>query len=237
MKIINATGLDFKELNEEIRKTDEAEIIGLEGQRYIGCGTEGKKLYLCGFSGNGLGSFMNGGEIIVYGNAQDQICDTMNDGIVVVHGSAGDAAGYAMRGGEIYIEGKVGYRAGIHMKEYGDKKPVIVVGENAGSFLGEYQAGGLIVVLNLKNASPVGFFCGTGMHGGKIFLRTEEEPVNISPKVNVAKADKNDLKEIKKYITKFAELFKKDVNSLLNSTFYILTPDSNNPYKELYIQN
>ena len=44
---------------------------------------------------------MNGGEIIVYGNAQDQICDTMNDGIVVVHGSAGDAAGYAMRGGEI----------------------------------------------------------------------------------------------------------------------------------------
>ena len=36
MKIINATGLDFKELNEEIRKTDEAEIIGLEGQRYIG---------------------------------------------------------------------------------------------------------------------------------------------------------------------------------------------------------
>lgn len=123
------------------------------------------------------------------------------------------------------------------MKEYGDKKPVIVVGENAGSFLGEYQAGGLIVVLNLKNASPVGFFCGTGMHGGKIFLRTEEEPVNISPKVNVSKADKNDLKEIKKYITKFAELFKKDVNSLLNSTFYVLTPDSNNPYKELYIQN
>ena len=35
MKIINATGLDFKELNEEIRKIDEAEIIGLEGQRYI----------------------------------------------------------------------------------------------------------------------------------------------------------------------------------------------------------
>ena len=43
--------------------------------------------------------------------------------------------------------------------------------------------------------------------------------------------------EIKKYVTKFAELFKKDVNFLLNSTFYVLTPDSNNPYKELYIQN
>ena len=237
MKIINATGLDFKELNEEIRKTDEAEIIGLEGQRYIGCGTENKRLYLCGFSGNGLASFMSGGEITVYGNAQDQICDTMNNGTVIIHGSAGDAAGYAMRGGEIYIEGKVGYRAGIHMKEYGDKKPVIVIGESTGSFLGEYQAGGLIIVLNLKNVAPVGFFCGTGMHGGKIFLRTEEKPLNISPKVNVSKAKNSDLNEIEKYVTKYAELFKKDAKSILNSTFYVLTPDSSNPYKELYVQN
>lgn len=33
------------------------------------------------------------------------------------------------------------------MKEYKDKIPAIVVGGVAGSFLGEYQAGGVIVVL------------------------------------------------------------------------------------------
>ena len=239
MTKITAGDLHYRLLNQEIRLSKDKDIVieNCLGQRFIGSGCIGKNIEIHGVPGNALGAYLTQSNITVYGNAQDATGDTMNDGIVVVHGSAGDAVGYAMRGGEIYIEGKVGYRAGIHMKEYGDKKPVIVIGENAGSFLGEYQAGGLIVVLNLKNASPVGFFCGTGMHGGKIFLRTEEEPVNISPKVNVSKADKNDLKEIKKYITKFAELFKKAVNFLLNSTFYVLTPDSNNPYKELYIQN
>ena len=238
MDYIEAGSLSFSELNETIRSAGaKCRVSACLGQRFIAAGMSRKSIEIDGIPGNALGAYLNGADITVHGNAQDAVGDTMSAGRIVIHGNIGDAAGYAMRGGEIYIEGKVGYRAGIHMKEYGDKKPVIVVGENAGSFLGEYQAGGLIVVLNLKNASPVGFFCGTGMHGGKIFLRTEEEPVNISPKVNVSKADKNDLKEIKKYITKFAELFKKDVNFLLNSTFYVLTPDSNNPYKELYIQN
>lgn len=33
------------------------------------------------------------------------------------------------------------------MKAYQDKQPVIVIGGRAGSFLGEYQAGGTILVL------------------------------------------------------------------------------------------
>ena len=90
-----------------------------------------------------------GADITVRGNAQDAVGDTMNDGSIVIHGNIGDAAGYAMRGGRIYVKGNAGYRAGIHMKEYKDKKPVIVIGGRAGSFLGEYQAGGLIIVLGL----------------------------------------------------------------------------------------
>ena len=66
----------------------------------------------------------------------------MNDGTIIVHGSIGDAAGYAMRGGEIFVRGSAGYRAGVHMKAYEDKLPVMVIGGCAGSFLGEYQAGG-----------------------------------------------------------------------------------------------
>jgi glutamate synthase domain-containing protein 3 len=33
------------------------------------------------------------------------------------------------------------------MKAYQDKIPILVIGGTAGSFLGEYQAGGLIIVL------------------------------------------------------------------------------------------
>ncbi len=238
MKTINCEKLDFSKLGELIREEKEVELINCEGQRFIGAGTENKKIIINGVPGNGLASFMSGGEITVRGNVQDQACDTMNDGNVVIYGSAGDATGYAMRGGTIYIEGKAGYRTGIHIKEYGDKKPVIVIGETAGSFLGEYQAGGIIIVLNRKDdKSPVGFFCGTGMHGGKIVIRCAKEPKNLSPKIRIKKANEEDLKEIKRYVFKFCEYFSEDANRLLNSDFYILTPDSENPYKELYVQN
>ena len=113
----------------------------------------------------------------------------------------------------------------------------VVIGETAGSFLGEYQAGGLIIVLNLANSRPTGFFTGTGMHGGKMFIRTEKSPENLSPKIEAKKASKADLKEIQKYIEEFCRLFSKDKDEILNSSFYVITPDSNNPYKELYVQN
>ena len=68
----------------------------------------------------------------------------------IIHGNIGDAAGYAMRGGKIYVKGNAGYRAGIHMKAYKEKIPVMIIGGHTGSFLGEYQAGGIIIVLGLN---------------------------------------------------------------------------------------
>jgi len=41
------------------------------------------------------------------------------------------------------------------MKAYEHRLPTLVVGGKAGSFLGEYQAGGLIVVLNLTDGEGV----------------------------------------------------------------------------------
>ena len=53
------------------------------------------------------------------------------------------------------------------MKAYEEKVPVMVIGGCAGSFLGEYQAGGVIVVLGIDSHAKkiVGNFPGTGMHG------------------------------------------------------------------------
>ena len=99
-----------------------------------------------GTAGNGLGQYLNGSTIEVFGNAQEAVGDTMNAGEIVVHGNVGDACGYAMRGGKIYIKGDCGYRAGIHMKAYQQQHfPLAVVGGKAGSFLGEYLSGGLIL--------------------------------------------------------------------------------------------
>lgn len=243
---ILARHLDFKDLNEQIKAAGEyVHIEDCFGQRFIGSGLKGKTLVIDGTPGNALGAYLDGTTIEVRGNAQDATGDTMNDGKIIIHGNAGDALGYAMRGGAIYVRGNAGYRAGIHMKEYCrpedglNKKPVLIIGGSTGSFLGEYLAGGLIVVLGIgaEGRAPVGNFTGTGMHGGKIFLRTEHELTALPSQVTVDKANANDLKEIEPFLNEFAEHFKVDAKKLLKDNFWLLKPNAKNPYKQLYTMN
>lgn len=233
--------LHFQKLNEAIRATPDHQVMirGCMGQRYIASGLSDKEITIYGTPGNALGSYLNGASIQVYGNAQDATGDTMNEGRIVIHGSSGDATGYAMRGGKIFVHGNAGYRAGIHMKAYEDKFPVLVIGGKAGSFLGEYQAGGQIIVLNLgtEDEIPVGFFCGTGMHGGKIFLRTKRAPGNLSSHIVARQATREDLKEIELNLAEFCSFFGENRQKILEHPFYVLTPDSKNPYKQLYTHN
>jgi len=240
MSII-AKNLHFKELNEQIKAAGAfVHVEDCYGQRFIGSALKGKTLTINGTPGNALGCYLDDAVIEVHGNAQDATGDTMNDGKIIVHGNAGDALGYAMRGGKIFVKGNAGYRTGIHMKEYKDKKPVIVIGGKAGSFLGEYLAGGLIIVLDIdgdNEAAPVGNFTGTGMHGGKIFIRADKELAALPAQVAVEIADKDDLKEIEPVIKEFASLFYFDAASLLKDQFFVLKPNAKNPYKQLYTAN
>ena len=240
MTNIDASMLDFRQLNAAIRDcTGDAAVTGCSGQRFIGAGLERGKLILSGTPGNALGAYLNGASIEVCGNAQDAVGDTMNAGRIVVRGSIGDAAGYAMRGGELYVQGNAGYRAGIHMKAYGDKLPVMVIGGKAGSFLGEYQAGGVIVVLGLtERARPIvsNFPC-TGMHGGKLFLRSDCKNILLPKQVIARPASHKDLDGIWTYLHTFCELFGGDCDKLVQQPFTLITPNSSNPYKQLYVTN
>jgi len=159
----------------------------------------------------------------------------MNDGKIIIHGNAGDALGYAMRGGKIYVKGDAGYRTGIHMKEYKDKRPVIVVGGSTGSFLGEYLAGGMIIVLGMESeACPVGDFTGTGMHGGLIFIRSSTPPANLPKQVTVSLADDLDMGSMNEYLMEYADTFGLSIDEILRKPFYRLAPNAKNPYKQLY---
>jgi glutamate synthase domain-containing protein 3 len=209
------------------------------GERYIGCGHSGPDLILKGTPGNALGAYLNGASIRLYGNAQDATGDTMNEGTIVIHGSTGDAVGYSMRGGAIYVRDNAGCRAGIHMKASADKVPVLVIGGSCGSFLGEYLAGGYLVVLglNTQGESPVGDFCGTGMHGGKIYLRTDVLPNDLPAQVVVSRATQEDLAEIMPIIETYCGHFGAEKAEIMSRGFYVLTPNTKNPYKQLYCAN
>ncbi|MBQ7900468.1 MAG: glutamate synthase [Clostridia bacterium] len=237
---INAKDIDYKALNEALRAAEaECVISDCIGQRFIAAGVSQKKITINGIPGNALGAYLNGATIEVMGNAQDAVGDTMNDGAIIVHGNIGDAAGYAMRGGRIYVKGNAGYRAGIHMKAYREKQPCLVIGGKAGSFLGEYQAGGTIIVLGLiDDSNPiVSNFPGTGMHGGKMFLRSSCEGIQFPGQVHASKATDEDLEEIKGYIEEFCKHFGYSESEILNSEFTVVAPDSKNPYKQMYVAN
>lgn len=238
--IIQAKNIDHQTLNNQLRETDEdCTVLDCMGQRFIAAGMSGKTITINGIPGNALGAYLDGACIKVMGNAQDAVGDTMNDGEIIVHGNIGDAAGYAMRGGKIFVKGNAGYRAGIHMKAYREKQPVMVIGGKCGSFLGEYQAGGTIIVLGLtKDAKPiVSNFTGTGMHGGRLYLRANCAEIKFPSQVHTCKATDQDLQKIKRYISEFCKHFHYDESEIFHSEFTLVTPNSKNPYKQMYVAN
>lgn len=238
---IHAGTMYFRDLNERIRAADSPAVTvhGCLGQRYIGSGSTGQALRLHGTPGNALGAYLDGSTIEVFGNAQDATGDTMNAGDIFIHGSAGDATGYAMRGGRIFVRDSTGYRAGIHMKQYRDRVPALVIGGTAGSFLGEYQAGGVIVVLGMGcgGTVPVGNFCGTGMHGGKIYIRATTPPAGLPAQVTVSPASHADMEDIAPLLSEFCARFGVPQQDVSSGPFFVLTPDTANPYKQLYTLN
>ncbi len=125
------------------------------------------------------------------------------------------------------------------MKAYQDKVPVMVIGGTAGSFLGEYQAGGVIVVLGLGAGEGriIGNFPCTGMHGGKMFLRGDCAKITFPSQVQTRPAGAADLEELSHHVAEYCKAFGCDFQEIMAAPFTVVTPDSKNPYKQMYVAN
>ncbi len=229
------------QIKEELKKRNKVVVKNVNGQRYIGCALdENKTVEIYGTPGNDMACYLNGGKVIVYGNCQDAVGNTMNGGEIIVHGHSGDAMGYGMRDGQIYIKTGVACRGGIHMKEFRRMRPVLVIGKNAGSFLGEYMAGGTIVLLGLgmkRGERLFGTHCASGMHGGKIFVRGSFPKENLSPNIKVTNLDEQDKKELESYVKKYCKYFDTDYDKVMSKQFKKLVPATSRPYANLYTPN
>ncbi len=245
---IDAGGIYYKDLNEMIRDAirkgaRHIKLVNVNGQRYIADGIQEKVLIeIYGVPGNDLAAFNDGAEVIVHDNAQDAVANTMNAGRVVVHGDAGDVIGYGMRGGKVFIRGDAGYRVGIHMKENAQQKPVLVIGGTAADFLGEYQAGGTLIVLGLsdtaRRGTVVGDYTGTGMHGGVMYLRGAVDPFHIATRfVAMTEATDEDMAAIEPILREFCELFDYDLDHVLAERFWKVRPFSHKPFASNYAPN
>lgn len=240
---IDSKNLYYRNLNRRIRAAflkGQKEIVlrNILGQRYIGGGLNVPgRIVIQGTPGQDLGAFMNGPEIRVLGNAQDGVANTMNSGKIVVIGKAGEIPGYSMRGGKVLIGGDVEYRAGIHMKEYKDQVPILVIGGTTKDYCGEYMAGGRIVVLNLKNGrqSPVGDFVGTGIHGGAIFVRGAVDSRQLGIGAVFSDMDGEDTRFLKEILEEFAREMKVDLSRIdPRKDFIKITRRGYRPFGNLY---
>ena len=240
---VDAKGLYYRDLNLRLKALVEegASHLVLEnvyGQRYIGTNLK-RPVYIeiKGIPGNDLGAFMDGPQIEVYQSVQDGCGNTMNSGSIVVHGSAGDILGHSMRGGRIFVRDDVGYRVGIHMKEYESVRPMLVIGGTAQHFLGEYMAGGVLIVLG-RNLRPNGRhparFIGTGMHGGVIYLRGRFDAEFLGKEVGIAPMEESDRQLLRAAVSEYASHFDLAPEPLLDGEITKLVPLTKRPYGQVY---
>ena len=240
---IDATGLHYRELNQQIRTAVEAgetafELDNVCGHRYVGCGIGASvDISINGIPGNDLASFMSGPRVWCSGNAQDAIANTMSDGLVVVPGHAGDVLGYSMRGGCVYVRGNAGYRIGIHMKSFEECQPVVIVGGRVRDYCGEYLAGGTIIVLGLDvpHGEPiVGRYTATGMHGGAVYVRGEVAEDRVRRGVSLAQVSDDEQPYLRELLDPYCDTFGLSVDDVLSAPFTRITAHSTCPYGQLY---
>ncbi|MBI5583855.1 MAG: glutamate synthase [Deltaproteobacteria bacterium] len=127
---------------------------GYRGQRFLGCGlgpeTRGVRIDAYGSSGDYLGSGIDGLEIYVHGNAQDQLGQILKTGKLVVYGDVGQTFLYGAKGGEVYVLGNAAGRPLINAVG----RPKVVINGTALDFLaesfmaGDPHKGGGFVILN-----------------------------------------------------------------------------------------
>jgi glutamate synthase domain-containing protein 1/glutamate synthase domain-containing protein 3 len=117
-------------------------VYKYRGQRFTGCGfgpaTKDVRIDVYGASGDYLASGIDGMEIHVHGNAQDQLCQIMKEGKLVVFGDVGQTFMYGAKGGSAYIMGNAAGRPLINAVG----KPRVVINGTALDYLAEsFMAG------------------------------------------------------------------------------------------------
>ena len=123
------------------------------------------------------------------------------------------------------------------MKQYEvEARPILVVGGTAHSFLGEYMAGGLVLVLGIgKEKAMTDRGIGSGIHGGEIIIRGEVDDYLLGVGAKKFKFTEADLERIAPVIKSFCEQFGYDPKEFLDTNYTRIAPASSRPFASKYV--
>jgi len=171
-------------------------IIHAQGHRFIANGLGAKshdvRIDVYGSSGDYLASGIDGAEVFVHGNAQDQLAQIMKDGRLVVYGDVGQTFMYAAKGGEAFVLGNAAGRPLINAVG----KPRVVINGTCLDYLAEsfmagdpFNGGGFVIlngitfdddgdIVELETPYPGGNLFSLAS-GGAIYVRDPYQKVTI----------------------------------------------------------
>ena len=165
-----------------------------------------------------IGCGVSNKKITVNGISGNALGAYLNGGELILNGNAQDAVGDTMNAGKIVIHGNVGDTVGYAMR--GGE---IYVQGDAG-----YRAG--IHMKAYKEKTPVLVI------GGKVFIRSGKD-IAFPPQVRSRIATEEEILEIESYIEEYCRLFGGNAEEIKKQPFTVVAPNSNNPYKQLYVRN
>ena len=207
---------------------------GYKGQRFCGGGigpcSGGVRIDVYDSSGDYLGSGIDGLEMFVHGNAQDQVGQILKSGKIVIYGDVGQTFMYGAKGGEVYVLGNAAGRPLINAVG----RPRVVINGTCLDYLAEsfmagdpFKGGGFVIMNGISfdaegNIVPQATPCpGSNLFslasGGAIYLRdpmkkVSREQLNGGEFVNLSQKDWN---LILPYLEENERLFGVKINDLL----------------------
>jgi glutamate synthase domain-containing protein 1/glutamate synthase domain-containing protein 3 len=209
-------------------------IYGLHGQRFHACGlgpeTAKIRVDLYGSSGDYAGSGMDGCELYIHGDAQDQLAQILKRGKLVVYGNVGQTFMYGAKGGSVYVMGNAAGRPLINAVGC----PRVVINGTSLDFLAEsfmagdaLNGGGFVIVNGLSfrddgswQALPLPY-PGSNLFslasGGALYIRDPRQTV-IPQQLNggrLTELTKADWALIKPYLKENERLFRIKLDDLL----------------------
>jgi len=165
-----------------------------KGQRFTGCGfgpeTDDVRFDIYDSSGDYIASGIDGMQIHIHGNAQDQLGQIMKRGKFVIHGDVGQTFMYGAKGGEVYIHGNAAGRPLINATG----GPRVIINGTCLDYLAEsfmagdpFNGGGFVIVNGITfddNGNNIDLdmpYPGSNLFslasGGAIYLRDPESKV------------------------------------------------------------
>jgi glutamate synthase domain-containing protein 1/glutamate synthase domain-containing protein 3 len=219
-------------------------LLRARGQRFVGNGigmeSSGVRIDVYGTPGDYLASGMDGAQIHLHNNGQDQLAQILKRGKLVVHGDVGQTFMYGAKGGEAYILGNAAGRPLINAVG----QPRVVINGTCLDYLAEsFMAGdpldgGGFVVLNgmrfdeqgqiaeLEEPYPGGNLFSLAS-GGAIYLR-DPRGASTQDQLNggeFAQLEDEDWSLIEPYLQENARLFGIEVERLLEVDGQVRTPN------------